>query len=47
MFIPAPQTLQQGIARRSVTTLQETLYAQIPEKQKRIAALKKDHGDHV
>jgi len=34
-------------ATRSVTTLQETLAAQVPEKQKSLAALKKDHGSHV
>lgn len=34
-------------ATRSVTTLQETLAAQVPEKQKSLAALKNDHGDHV
>jgi len=28
-------------------TLQETLFAQVPEKQKALAALKKEHGDHV
>ena len=32
---------------RSVTTLQETLAAQVPEKQKSLLALKKEHGDHV
>ncbi|KAL7565573.1 hypothetical protein ACA910_014286 [Epithemia clementina (nom. ined.)] len=34
-------------AIRSVTTLQETLFAQVPEKQKKLAQLKKEHGDHV
>jgi hypothetical protein len=34
-------------AARSITTLQETLAAQVPEKQKRMAQLKKEHGDHV
>ncbi|KAG7348401.1 citrate synthase [Nitzschia inconspicua] len=34
-------------ATRSVTTLQETLAAQVPEKQKSLAALKKEHGSHV
>eukprot|EP00980_Cylindrotheca_fusiformis_P019387 scaffold6661_cov109-Cylindrotheca_fusiformis.AAC.7 len=32
---------------RTVTTLQETLAAQLPEKQKSLAALKKEHGSHV
>jgi citrate synthase len=32
---------------RAITTLQETLFAQLPEKQKSLAALKKDHGSHV
>jgi citrate synthase len=32
---------------RTVTTLQETLAAQVPEKQKQLAALKKEHGSHV
>lgn len=32
---------------RSVTTLQETLAAQVPEKQKKLAELKKAHGSHV
>merc|ERR1712238_573315 len=32
---------------RGVTTLQETLAAQVPEKQKSLLALKKEHGDHV
>ena len=34
-------------AARSVTTLQETLAAQVPEKQKALGQLKKEHGDHV
>lgn len=32
-------------AARSVTTLQETLLAQLPEKQKSLALLKKEHGN--
>lgn len=32
---------------RTVTTLQETLYAQVPEKQKKMTQLKKEHGQHV
>jgi len=32
---------------RTVTTLQDTLAAQVPEKQKSLAALKKEHGSHV
>jgi citrate synthase len=32
---------------RTVTTLQDTLMAQVPEKQKNLAALKKEHGSHV
>jgi citrate synthase len=34
-------------ATRSVTTLQETLAAQVPDKQKKMAELKKEHGSHV
>ena len=34
-------------AARSVTTLQETLAAQVPEKQKKLAQLKKEHGSQV
>ncbi|KAL7468140.1 hypothetical protein ACHAXS_010361 [Conticribra weissflogii] len=34
-------------ATRSVTTLQETLEAQVPHKQARLAALKKEHGSKV
>jgi len=30
-----------------VTTLQETLAAQVPEKQADMARLKKEHGKHV
>ena len=41
------QTLWQPTATRSVTTLQETLAAQVPEKQKKMAQLKKEHGSHV
>ena len=37
----------QAVASRSVMTLQETLFAQVPEKQKALAALKKEHGNHV
>lgn len=33
-----------GFASRSVTTLQETLAAQVPEKQAELARLKKEHG---
>lgn len=36
-----------NVASRSIVTLQETLFAQVPEKQKALAALKKEHGDHV
>mmetsp|Transcript_22745 Transcript_22745/g.31772 ORF Transcript_22745/g.31772 Transcript_22745/m.31772 type:complete len:465 (-) Transcript_22745:362-1756(-) len=32
---------------RTVVTLQETLAAQVPEKQKSLGALKKEHGSHV
>ena len=35
------------IIRRTVTTLQETLMAQVPEKQAAMAKLKKEHGSHV
>ena len=34
-------------SRRTVTTLQETLMAQVPEKQAEMAKLKKEHGSHV
>mmetsp|Transcript_9447 Transcript_9447/g.18074 ORF Transcript_9447/g.18074 Transcript_9447/m.18074 type:complete len:468 (+) Transcript_9447:119-1522(+) len=34
-------------ATRSITTLHETLAAQVPEKQKKMAQLKKEHGSHV
>lgn len=33
--------------QRSVTTLQETLASQVPEKQAEMARLKKEHGSHV
>jgi hypothetical protein len=36
-----------GTSVRSVTTLKETLMSQVPEKQKKLAALKKDHGSQV
>ncbi len=36
-----------GTAIRSVTTLQETLTAQVPAKQSALAALKKEHGSKV
>jgi citrate synthase len=32
---------------RSITTLQETLAAQVPGKQAKLAALKKEHGSKV
>jgi len=35
------------IASRSVTTLTETLMQQVPEKQKKLLALKKEHGKKV
>ena len=35
------------MAARSVTTLTETLMAQVPEKQKALLALKKEHGSKV
>lgn len=38
---------QINVASRSVTTLTETLMAQVPEKQKSLAALKKEHGSKV
>ena len=34
-------------ASRSVTTLAETLMAQVPEKQKNLLELKKNHGKEV
>jgi len=43
----ATHTPATKIASRNIATLQETLAAQVPEKQKSLAALKKDHGDHV
>lgn len=41
------QTNQINLASRSVTTLTETLMAQVPEKQKSLLALKKEHGSKV
>lgn len=41
------QTNQINLASRSVMTLTETLMAQVPEKQKSLAALKKEHGSKV
>ena len=41
------QMLWTSHAVRSVTTLQETLYAQVPEKLKKMNELKKEHGDQV
>ena len=36
-----------AVAIRSVTTLQETLTAQVPAKQTQLATLKKEHGSKV
>ena len=36
-----------SIASRSVTSLTETIMAQVPQKQKDLAALKKEHGKKV
>ena len=36
-----------SVASRSVTTLTETIMAQVPQKQKELAALKKEHGKKV
>jgi len=41
------QTNQINLASRSLMTLTETLMAQVPEKQKSLAALKKEHGSKV
>ena len=41
------QPLVASTATRSVTTLTETLMAQVPEKQKKMAELKKNHGNKV
>ena len=35
------------VAVRTVTTLQETLASQVPDKQKKMSQLKKEHGKHV
>jgi citrate synthase len=35
------------IGVRSITTLQETLAGQVPSKQAKLAALKKEHGSKV
>lgn len=35
------------VTTRSVTTLQETLAAQVPDKQAQLTKLKKEHGAHV
>jgi len=40
-------TSQFSLASRSVTTLSETLMAQVPEKQKKLAELKKEYGKTV
>jgi citrate synthase len=40
-------SIPQSSAARSVTTLKETLLAQVPDKQKSLNTLKKEHGDHV
>jgi citrate synthase len=40
-------TNQFSLASRSVTTLTETILAQVPEKQKKLAQLKKEHGSTV
>jgi hypothetical protein len=32
---------------RTVTTLQETIFAQVPDKQASLGKLKKEHGDVV
>jgi hypothetical protein len=34
-------------SKRGYVTLQETLAFQVPQKQKDLAALKKEHGDKV
>jgi len=36
-----------GIAQRTVTTLAETLAAQVPEKQRKLGELKKNYGSEV
>lgn len=41
------KTTSANVASRSIVTLQETLFAQVPEKQKALNTLKKEHGDHV
>lgn len=41
------QSLSRTAAIRSVTTLQETLTAQVPAKQTALATLKKEHGSKV
>lgn len=38
---------QRGVAQRTVTTLAETLAAQVPAKQQKLTELKKNHGSHV
>ena len=42
-----PQTPSASIARRSVTTLQETLAGQVDAKRQQLADLKTNHGSHV
>lgn len=45
---PSPSPLPRSSSwARSVTTLQETLEAQVPSKQASLAALKKEHGSKV
>ena len=41
------KTSSSTIGVRSVTTLQETLSAQVPTKQSSLATLKKEHGSKV
>eukprot|EP00956_Cyclotella_meneghiniana_P019650 scaffold33918_cov67-Cyclotella_meneghiniana.AAC.12 len=42
-----PSTNTTSASLRSITTLSETLSAQVPAKQAKLAALKKEHGSKV
>lgn len=47
LFHTQAPTVATVATARTVTTLQDTIFAQLPEKQAALGALKKDHGSHV
>ena len=47
IFVQTFNNQNVSIASRSVTSLSETLMAQVPEKQKNLLELKKNHGKKV